>query len=54
MPFVDTNDDVFLGEKSFATCMRPWTVMRPFRAQEFSPDMARRGAALSSKGRMYG
>jgi hypothetical protein len=32
MPFVDTNDDVFLGEKSFET----------FRTQESSPDMARR------------
>ena len=32
MPFVDTNDDVFLGESH----------SRPFRTQESSPDMVRR------------
>jgi hypothetical protein len=42
MPFVDTNDDVFLGEKSFATRMRLSTVMRPFRAKN-SPRTWRAG-----------
>ena len=44
MPFVDTNDDVFLGESHSRRGMRLSTVTRPFRVQESSPDMARRAA----------
>ena len=44
MPFVDTNDDVFLGETSFATWHEALDRYETFRAQESSPDMARRAA----------
>jgi hypothetical protein len=45
MPFVDTNDNVFLGEKSFATWHEALDrYENPSRAQEFFPDTARRAA----------
>ena len=42
MPFVDTNDHVFLGEKSFAAWHEALDRYETLPAQEFSPDMARR------------
>ncbi len=42
MPFADSDDDVFPGEKSFAMCMRLSTVTGPYRAQESPLHMARR------------
>ena len=44
MPFVDTNDDVFSVKSHSRRGMRLSTIMRPFRTQESSPDMARRAA----------
>ena len=37
MPFVDSNDDEFLGEKSFAICMRLSIVMSPFPCTRILP-----------------
>jgi hypothetical protein len=42
MPFVDTNDGVPLGEKSFATWHETLDHYQTFRTQEPSPDTARR------------